>query len=867
MRRVSTGTRMHRRLTAALLAVLVAPLALLATGAPAGHQPALVAKAEDAPTDSVMTQHGRPGTYEDFSGLEVTVSQTKNLVSQAITVTWKGGKPTEPVRYFGKNYLQIMQCWGPDPQAPDFRETCLWGVSGANPLDLFSGPDAMHRRVKASFQLSGGTRETDPAEATLPEGVRLPEGAEYPPFRSVHGDRQTWGTSPFGEPAWVPPIENYFDRNTTNELPFGRTALDGTGRATFELQTTTEERDLGCGDPIPQPDGSVKGRPCWLVVVPRGEYDWSGNRLDGVPQGGRVMDGSPLSPSFFANRIVFPLEFEPVGNYCPETTELRQTVGSHLMEDAAASWYGAMCANSTRPPLVLNPMGDVEASQQLRTEVFGAPVGLAYVTDPVVRNESDPPITHAPVTLGAAVITFQIEGRVPSTAPPADQELANVQLRDLKLTPRLVAKLLTQSYSREVVLGAVGERRTYPSLRQDPEFLALNPVFGRFELNFHPAGILVTDGNSALARQVWQWVLADPEARAWLAGAADESGMTVNPNFFPIFADGQAPARFPKADPNCFDSDGPLLPDGPDEGEEPDGGTAPERCAQHISPYVDTLRKAASQTLRGQSGAQNWVINGDCPPGQKDCWKSDPPQAVGQRFMLAITDAASATRYALPTAQLRNRAGEFVAPTPDALLTQVSRASEPSAVAGVTQINPRTPVAGGYPLAMLTYAAVNLGLPKEQRIDYARLLRHAATDGQTPGVRLGQLPAGYVPLPQPLRDQALAVAATVENYVAPTPTPTPTEEAATNPPPPQNPPPTGQPTNTPTSGTSPTPSTTASAAPTPTVGTPAPVAQTATTEGRPVGWVRFLLVVVLGLGLVSAVAGPTMLLRGYRRPR
>ncbi|MEV4626545.1 hypothetical protein AB0J90_09700 [Micromonospora sp. NPDC049523] len=855
MTRVRGAAPVRRRLTAAVLAVLVAPLALLVTGAPDGHRPVLAAQVADTPTESAMTKHGRPGKYQDFSALQVTVSQTKSLVNQAITVTWKGGEPTEPVRYFGKNFLQVMQCWGPDPDAPDFRETCLWGASGANPTELFTGPDALHRRVRASFQASGGVREVDPAEAALPEGVRLPDGAEYPPFRSAQGDRQTWGTSPFGEPAWVPPIENYFDRNTTNELPFGRTARDGTGRATFELQTTTEERDLGCGDPIQQTDGSTKGRPCWLVVVPRGGYDWNGEPLDGNAQGGRVVDGSPLSATFFADRIVFPLEFEPVGSFCAENSELRQTVGSHLMEDAAASWYGALCAGSSRPPLVLNPMGDVEASQQLRTEVFGAPVGLAYVTDPVVRTEYDPPIVHAPVALGAAVITFQIEGRVPQTAPDVDQELANVQVRDLKLTPRLVAKLLTQSYSREIVQGAVGDRVTYPSLRQDPEFLDLNPVFARFETNFHPSGILVTDGNSALAHQVWQWVLSDQEAVSWLAGAKDPSGMTVNPNFLPVFAGGTAPANFPKADPNCFDIDGPVIPDGPDDGDEPDDGTAPERCATHISPYVDTLRKAASQTLRGQSGAQNWVINGDCPPGQKDCWKSDPPQPVGQRFMLSITDAASAARYALPTAQLRNRAGEFVGPTQASLLAQVQNAAEPSAVEGVTQNNPHKPVTGGYPLAMLTYAAVNLGLPKDQRTDYARLLRHAATTGQVPGVQLGQLPPGYVPLPQPLRDRTLAAATEVENYTAPTPSPTDTE----SPPPP---PPAANP-KPPTPGAPPAPSATAS--PSPSAVPPTPVAQTTLTLGQPVGWIRFLILVVLGLGLASIVAGPAMWLRGYRR--
>jgi hypothetical protein len=47
------------------------------------------ASAAGAPTDSVMT---KPGTG-DFANLEVTVSQTENLINQVVTVSWTGGVP------------------------------------------------------------------------------------------------------------------------------------------------------------------------------------------------------------------------------------------------------------------------------------------------------------------------------------------------------------------------------------------------------------------------------------------------------------------------------------------------------------------------------------------------------------------------------------------------------------------------------------------------------------------------------------------------------------------------------------------------------------------------------------------------------
>jgi PBP superfamily domain len=67
-----------------------------------------------------------------FSGLTVTVSQTKNLINQAITVSWTGGHPTLPSGGdFGVNYLQIMQCWGDDPNGPD-RTQCQYGALGGD---------------------------------------------------------------------------------------------------------------------------------------------------------------------------------------------------------------------------------------------------------------------------------------------------------------------------------------------------------------------------------------------------------------------------------------------------------------------------------------------------------------------------------------------------------------------------------------------------------------------------------------------------------------------------------------------------------------------------------------------------------------
>ncbi len=79
-----------------------------------GSQPSANAAAGD-PTDSTVTVRGR----DAFANLEITISQTSNLINQVIRISWTGGAPTQPSTLsYGINYLQIMQCWGGDPAAP-----------------------------------------------------------------------------------------------------------------------------------------------------------------------------------------------------------------------------------------------------------------------------------------------------------------------------------------------------------------------------------------------------------------------------------------------------------------------------------------------------------------------------------------------------------------------------------------------------------------------------------------------------------------------------------------------------------------------------------------------------------------------------
>lgn len=803
---------------AAALALLL-PLVLLSSGAAP-----LRAAESDGLTDSAVTVSGRTGLHDDFSNLRITVSQTTDLVNQGIQVTWTGGVPTTggTTESLGRDFLQMMQCWGPDPEAADFRDTCQFGGT----------------ILPEGFPIGYLTTLRDLTTLGIPRDPRetLPANANIVPFRAATGE-----TVP--ATASREELKNYFRQDTTNEVAYARTAADGTGRFTFEVQNSTVAPALGCGDPV---DGSdTAGRKCWLVIVPRGAHDVHGERVGDFD----LMNSSPLAPTAFANRIVVPLEFQRVGSFCPlGDKKERQTVGSELVAEAVKSWQPALCANSG-PIFGFSPGGDAEAGGYIKTPGLGAP-SIGFVSEPVARQEGDPPIVHAPVALSAAVVAFTIDTRVDAgvTHPTAGREV-----RELKLTPRLLAKLLTQSYSADVPGGNnVDYVKTNPqSIRQDKEFLDLNPAFVAMARVFRPDGMMVLGGNSAMARQVWEYILADDDARAWLSGKPDDQGggktMVVNPYYKEAFADGLAPESFPKLDPSCV---------------TPAGQAAPPWCTLDFRPYQGSMQAAARQTLRADAQVKNtWQATPE--PGS---YKTGPPQAVGRRFSISITDSASAARYGLPTASLRNRSGEFVQPTAYGMLRGVD-AMDPTAAEGVVRTNPKKQVRGAYPLTMATYAAINLNQDQAARDDGAYFLRYAVGDGQEAGVVRGQLPPGYEPLPVSMRNQTLAVADSVKKGPTPSPSPSPSQEAG-----PGGEDPVGgdidpDATTDPDPTTAPDPGLRPSGAPLPgpTGSGPAPQLVARPTGGADAGLLGSLLPALLVLGALCAVAGPVLLRLDRRR--
>jgi len=695
-----------------------AGIALLASGA------LLALPAAAAPKDIKPRLEGSSVTKSGegpFADLKVTVAQTQNLVNQVVRVSWEGGKPTKPeFGLVGINYLQIMQCWGGSIEEGPPREQCVYGAQKTG-----NGGQNTNSR-----QMSTGST-IDPLEDKYEE--YLDGDLSYIPFASWTGKTTTGNKSEF------------FDRYTSNESNHNRTRADGTGEDFFEIQTGVESPGLGCGQTR---DG--ESPLCWLVVVPRGDTEVDG-RVRGITYT-EGLDTSPLLASNWKHRIVFPLEFQPVGLACSISGTETPLLGSDRVIEAISRWQPAWCQGGLGN-FSFTVLSDLEAREKLKTEQ----PGLSFVGYGVPEAEAPRPVVYAPVSLSGLTIAFNVQSQSSTLAPEAVRLRDGERMRDIKLTPRLVAKMLTQSYRYDAVPVADKVEKNPFDLTQDPDFLDLNPQFK--ELRFPGLGhIITTLGETDSARLVWDWIWSDEEARAWIKGKPDPWGMVINPTYK---RQSYPRSDYPRSDNTCITySDRPVAV-----------------CTFDLFPYAGDLYAAARAASRGDTLATGAYDPTATPPA----YKKSPPQEPGRRAMVVISDSPLTQRFSLTPALLRNAAGEFVAPTTETIRAAAAKA-KPTGVPGVVQPDPGDNVKGAYPLTSYTYAAAAPGVLTETSAKaYAGALEYIAGPGQELGDSAGQLPFGYAPLTEKERAATRAAAAALVERVgedanpAPEPQPEPSD--------------------------------------------------------------------------------------------
>ncbi len=740
------------------------------------NQPIAAANAiRSSPTGPLSFMYQDP----EFQSLQVTVSQTQNITHQGITIAWKGAQQTGiGPGGLEDDYLQMMECYGnsssgPSPQDCEFgthsqlgnRNSFGVGTRSGDLCAANSGPSAPDGLF--SLDGSGPGAGCDPEEPV--------QGASQPDIDPAIANAQQY-TVPFvpvggcapqqaGCPAYSTADTNqFFDQNNTNEVEGAVTGSDGTGQLQFETLTDTQAPGLGCG----QLDSSGQPQSCWLVIVPRGEFEPNGFQINPNITAGEsgFLNSSPLGASNWAMRIQIHLDYAPLQAFCPTGTNEIETVGTQLVARAVQSWQLSL-NQAAKCSRIYGYSAVPEATTTQQLSAQGSGVGLAFTTIPIGSEAarpggsggtaSLPPILYAPVAVTAVGLGFNISvaagGAV--TTP-------------VNLSPELLAKAFSQVYLADLpdyypnptvpgispVFGPAWSAGDPLNISFDGQFQRLNTdsAIWNFPVTFSLAPLL-TEDHSALNQQIWQWIQADPGASAWL-----DKGTPDLPTFDTTDADpdyttlqlGTPPAidSFPRAYSTCLNA-------GEDTSVTPPKPIT--RCSLDLLPYVNSYDQAAANILTAFNPVlTNWNSQDIAPDGSNGWWDQNPPEPIGGRWIWGISDTSDLAAYGLIDARLCDDSGTSCVGPSTASLTTALDAAKPDS-AGLLQVNPASSGAGGYPLTQVVYAAVATNQSAADLSADADLIAYAAGGGQKAGVAPGELPPGYLPLPASLQDKATAV--------------------------------------------------------------------------------------------------------------
>jgi len=787
------ATRPATRLGAYGATLLVAVGGLLTTGALLSP-----ARAETGSAFTRSVQVSREHRHADGSSttvdtrtVTVSVSQTQHLRGeQQIAVEWTGAHPTGGIvgdpnstsARLQEYPVMLVECRGVDaadaPAGQRLDPGTCWTQT----------PDQRYQEdYGTAFPAWRLDRHAEPADRRNLVGVpnpnpcpTAPAAARYVPFVSA-ANGLTYHGGPGGCGGIPPEATTVEDPSATpSNTTYGVTGLDGRGGSKFVIGTAQQNSSLGCSGTVP----------CALVIIPIAGISCDvagaalpvedrpapGDEADAAqstcaaaghfqpgalyPAGvGSISDTAVTgalwwSASNWRNRITVPLTFAPPGNVC-DVLDHRVPVeiyGSELMRQATAQWAPAFCLDPRR----FKFQHVSTAEPQAKSALAMGSISAALVSRPPADGYVKPTVT-APVAVTGFAVTYAIDGsdRRPATA--------------LRLTPRLLAKLLTESYWDLVSLkqsyAAMPAGDPYAAMANnprdmsvDPEFVALNPGLGATHQNDAAATLFALSGNSDVMYALTSYLNADPEARAFLNGAPDPWGAVVNPGYKGI----ELPAEsWPLLDTFLapgIDLEGCLRND--------QGQIVPVPILPLVAAPTARLATIAHQ-MQYAIGNSNTACVPLIDPGGNKVGGSLKPrgrQQPGFRFMLGLTTLADARFFDLSTAALQSDATvrdpaakftdasgrHFVVPTEESLRAAMRLATADAATRTWPIPYPALRTAAGadaYPGTMVVYAAVpTAGLDPTVGAHLADLLRFAATNGQQPGLAEGQLPPGYLPM-------------------------------------------------------------------------------------------------------------------------
>ncbi|MEU5873376.1 hypothetical protein AB0A73_17705 [Glycomyces sp. NPDC047369] len=844
------GARRPRRVLAAAIAFTIAASAVLLL-------PLLRSAPAQAQTEgSALT---RDVTFSDGATGRITVSKTDELRNEIVRIEWSGFLPSMQPNNVPGSYGALAQT-----RYPVVVLQCAHAPGEAATRDHCMGN---YRTVHPMADLSETWSTTpEPASAVLPFTDLA--GTEYadPALGEKPSDWLTYG---YGERV-------------------GLTVADGTGAIDFPIRTGDESpASLGCGR---SPGAGEPPVECSLVIVPIRPMTCdptasARERLKCSQTSSSSLQTHNYTAGFMGahwrNRVEVPLGFAPPDGYCEDTGQSRLPVmGSELTAEALYSWIPAMCQSDDPLEMTYLATGENLARQQYAAGEEDFVLGSRPV------DGGDRPTVHAPTAISGFGIAFVLDN--------SDGK----QVTQMNLNARLVAKLLTQSYPGKFCYNEepwlCDHLASNPiDLLADPEFQALNPHITQhsgghgkgpdtFDMGDPMASLVLPSSLGDVPAAVTEWILADDDAAAFLAGEPDESGMTVNPLFtaWALPSDG-----FEWRDGYTVATDDPDVTQPYDPVLKTCGGgvnycpytgvNLPEAMSQSSA----SIRTIAARVLAIAHSLQETRFSTTVTAeGQPLELKRSDPQDMGFRNMIGIVDLATADRYGLNLASLSTGGtdGEgapvFAAPT-TANMFKAVQGGVIDGDSGMIELDYGEVAArGAYPGTMLVYgASATDGLDDATAAGYADFLEYAAIPGQDPGQAQGLLPTGYLALPPQLAVQAVQAAESIRTQDGAVVVPPPVDDPDDlDPPPggvdddpiggsPTTPPasvPTGDPSGDATSSAVPNPGAVPSADPT----TGAPPGsgdgafQTAATDAETAGWATWALPGALALGAGALAA-------------
>ena len=503
--------------------------------------------------------------------------------------------------------------------------------------------------------------------------------------------------------------------------------------------------------------------PCELVVT-------------NEPGQGTTAGNGPVITT--ANSAVVPLNFAATSNGCPTSDAQVQVDSAFSLEHFIPAAVEATCAG---------PKGVVALSTSNDDNSVVSDFASGGTQVAFVDNASDPNQVASLLGKSYAYIPIALSGTTESFLAGASNQGQNFPINNYKLTPNMVAGLITSLYQEPVGNPTINQTKPKfvynladnlsaalaaatppvtcaelagcPSTKGNKIQFAYMAKYDAFDmLNPYPAGdygpTVFGSFNSNVASG------SSYQATSWLCNAPN------TPFTVPVDENGQSsPVDVKVTDTNYGPTTLTTAPSGSSIWTPTLGNWVFPDC--HGYTQFPALSATANNYGPSQSPAfqakamRSWCYGGTVLPEPVN------PQSPCSAF--GLMDTSEAQFYGLSSASLENAAGNFVAPTIASLRAAASDftacpSGDLSCPAGTYKINYGDTNPAAYPMANLTYAIVPTNqLSYSEGTAVKNLLTNLLTFSHSAAV-----PAGYAPLPDSIYTAALAeVNATISVAAAP----------------------------------------------------------------------------------------------------